>query len=180
MRTFVAVEIDNNSSLEKIQEFQKKNSFNSKPVKIEQIHFTLQFIGEIDGKMLEMVKKSLNTIIFSKIEIVLRGIGAFPNSRSPKIIWVGVNEKSDIMLNNLANKVRTSLNLIGLESNNQFKPHITIFRIKNKTNDLSSKLLKFKKTEFGNQVVSKIKLKKSDLTTNGPVYTDLMEVNARE
>ena len=47
MRTFVAVEIDNDSILQKIKSIQESVSFEAKPVRIDQIHFTLQFIGEI-------------------------------------------------------------------------------------------------------------------------------------
>jgi len=56
---------------------------------------------------------------------------------------------------------------------------VTIFRVKNKIEDLSSKLEKFSSCYFGKQTVSEIKLKKSELTPNGPIYTDLLVVKGK-
>ena len=47
MRVFIAVEITDEKILNEIQTFQKNLEINAKPTKINQIHFTLQFLGEI-------------------------------------------------------------------------------------------------------------------------------------
>ena len=47
MRVFIAIEILDTEILKKIQKFQDNLEINAKPVKIKQIHFTLQFLGEI-------------------------------------------------------------------------------------------------------------------------------------
>ena len=56
MRVFIAVELSNKNNLKKIQTFQENLEINAKPTKINQIHFTLQFLGEIDEKKCEKVK----------------------------------------------------------------------------------------------------------------------------
>jgi len=55
-----------------------------------------------------------------------------------------------------------------------------MFRVKNKIEDMSDKLEKFSSCYFGKQPVSDIKLKKSELTPNGPIYTDLLGVKGKQ
>jgi len=45
---------------------------------------------------------------------------------------------------------------------------------------MSDKLEKFSSCYFGKQTVSEIKLKKSELTPNGPIYTDLLVVKGKQ
>ena len=47
MRVFVAVEISKTQILNNVQKFQEDVKINAKPVRIDQIHFTLKFLGEI-------------------------------------------------------------------------------------------------------------------------------------
>ena len=51
MRTFVAIEVDDKGILQKIKSVQKSANFKASPIRIDQIHFTLQFLGEIDEKL---------------------------------------------------------------------------------------------------------------------------------
>ena len=69
---------------------------------------------------------------------------------------------------------------LGFFSDKPFKPHITVFRIKKKIGDISGELKSHKMINFGIQNISNIKLKKSTLTSSGPIYTDLVEVNAKK
>ena len=55
-----------------------------------------------------------------------------------------------------------------------------MFRIKNKIGDITNELEKLSRHYFGKQMISEIKLKKSELTPNGPIYTDLLVVKGRK
>ena len=94
------------------------------------------------------------------------------------MIWIGTNEGAD-ELEKLAEMIRIKLSQFGFQPDKKFKPHVTIFRVKNKIGDISSKLEKFSSYYFGKQTVSEIKLKKSELTSNGPIYTDLLVVKGK-
>ena len=76
--------------------------------------------------------------------------------------------------------IRTKLSQIGFHPDKKFKPHVTIFRVKNKIEGMPDKLEKFLSYNFGKQTVSEIKLKKSELTPNGPIYTDLLVVKGKQ
>ena len=178
MRTFVAIEISNDDVKKSIKDFQNDLKINAKPVNLEQLHFTLQFLGEISEEQAQKVIESLRKIEFSEFTINLKGIGAFPKPKFPRVIWVGTDEKGGKNLIELAKKVETVLKPLGLVSDKPFKPHITVFRIKKKIGDITEDLNKQRVTDFGMQKISSIKLKKSELTSEGPIYSDLEEVIA--
>ena len=179
MRVFIAVEISNEKILEKIQTFQRNVKINAKPTRVEQIHFTLQFLGEIDDAKCEQIKELLNEISFSEFNVSLKNVGGFPNLRNPRVIWIGLEKDGVEKLTDLANKIGTKLTSIGFEKDKKFKPHLTVFRIKKKIGNVSSIMRDFEAMEFGTETISKIKLKKSVLSPKGPEYSDLLEVNAR-
>ena len=179
MRVFVAVEISTEEILDRIHTLQEDVKINAKPIRVDQIHFTLKFLGEINETKCEDVKKVLNDMTFSQFEISLNGVGGFPNLKNPRVIWIGVEKKGEEKLIALANEVKMKLRALGFQKNGKFKPHLTIFRVKKKVDDISSIMKDFETVNFGTEIVSKIKLKKSVLSPKGPEYSDLLEVNAR-
>ena len=179
MRVFIAIEISNKKILEKIQTFQKNLKINAKPTRVDQIHFTLQFLGEIDDVKCQKIKDLLNKISFSQFDVSLKNVGGFPNLKNPRVIWIGIEKDGAEKLTDLANEIGTKLTTIGFEKDKKFKPHLTVFRIKKKIENISSIMSDFETMEFGIEKISKIKLKKSVLSPKGPEYSDLLEVNAK-
>jgi len=180
MRAFVAVEISNNNVINSIKKIQNKISIDAKPVESKNFHFTLQFLGEISDEMSLKIIQALNTINFSCFDVNLKGIGAFPKPKFPRVIWIGTDENGGNMLIRLAKNVEKVLKPLGFCPDKPFIPHITIFRIKKKVGDITKELDSQKMIDFGMQEVISFKLKKSDLTTNGPVYSDLEEFKAKK
>jgi len=179
MRVFVSIEISNNEVINSIKKFQKIIEIDAKPTESKNLHFTLQFLGEVSEQIIDKIIQSLNTIEFSKFDISLKGIGAFPKLKSPKIIWIGTDKKSGKMMTELSKKVEKALEPLGFSSEKPFKPHITVFRIKKKIGDITKEMENHKNVSFGIQEITSIKLKKSELTLNGPVYSDLMEIKTK-
>lgn len=104
MRTFVAIEISENDIKKSIKDFQNKLQINAKPINSDQLHFTLQFLGEISEEQVQKVIESLQTIKFSEFTINLKGIGAFPKPKFPRVIWIGTDEEGGKNLIELAKK----------------------------------------------------------------------------
>ena len=179
MRVFVAIEISKEEILKKIQTFQKNVGIDAKPTKIDQIHFTLEFLGEIDQVKYDQVKDVMEEISFSSFDISLKGVGVFPNLKNPRVIWIGIDENGAEKLISIANEVGIKLKALGFEKEKKFKPHLTVFRVKKKINDISSIMKEYETVEFGVQTISKIKVKRSVLSPKGPEYSDLLEVNAK-
>ena len=98
MRVFVAIEISNDDIIDAIKEFQKGINIEAKPVELKNLHFTLQFLGEISGEVTQKIIKSLKTIEFSSFDVNLKEIGAFPKPKFPRVIWIGTDEIGGNML----------------------------------------------------------------------------------
>jgi 2'-5' RNA ligase len=178
MRVFVAIEISSNEIINLISKFQSEIHINAKPVEPHNLHFTLQFLGEISQDITEKVMVSLNSVKFSNFMVNFKGVGVFPSLKFPRVVWIGTDENGGNLLIELAKKVENALTPLGFSVDKPFKPHITVFRIKNKIGDISKELDKFKSVDFGTQEVTGFKLKQSVLSSKGPIYSDLMEIKA--
>jgi len=93
MRTFVAAEINNVEVLNSIQKVQSDLDLRAKPVVLNNMHFTMLFLGEISEKISFKVQDALNSIQFEEFDVKFQGIGAFPNTRSPRVVWIGTDEQ---------------------------------------------------------------------------------------
>lgn len=179
MRTFVAVEICNEDLLSSIAKLQSDLAIKARPVSKQNMHFTLLFLGEIAEDVAEKVKKSLSTISFKPIQVSFTHLGAFPDPKYPRVIWIGVDEKGGTELVKLAAQVEQKLGPLGFKPDKPFKPHLTIFRIKERQDDLAEKITRHGKVNLGTDLISELKFKQSVLTSNGPIYSDLLVVRAQ-
>jgi 2'-5' RNA ligase len=179
MRTFVAVEICNKNTLDLIAKLQSDLQIRASPVSKQNMHFTLLFLGDIAEQAVHEVKKALSGISFKPIQLSFTHLGAFPNPRFPRVIWIGVDEAAAAQLVGLAVQVEQKLEPLGFKQDKPFKPHLTIFRVKNKEDGISDKIAKYSKTNLGTDIITELKFKQSVLTSNGPIYSDLLVVKSR-
>jgi len=179
VRTFIAIEVNDQDVLNSIHKIQAELNIKAKPVELHNMHFTVQFLGEVSKEMIGKISDALNSIEFSAVWISFASIGVFPKPNFPRVIWIGTNNGIN-ELEKLAEMIRSKLSQLGFSPDKKFKPHVTIFRVKNKIEGLPDKLEKFSSYHFGKQTVSEIKLKKSELTPKGPIYTDLLVVKGKQ
>ncbi|MFX1454533.1 MAG: RNA 2',3'-cyclic phosphodiesterase [Promethearchaeota archaeon] len=187
IRTFIALELKEQETIENISSFAsrlKKNQPNLKLVKPENLHMTVKFLGNISEslapKIYEILKKDINEKHFQgkEFKYFLKGVGQFNRF---SVIWIKL--VGDIpFLQQLKDSVEDLLNLrlnIDRDKRTQFKPHLTIGRLKRqkinyRTFDIFKKLINENKSEeFGIFNISQIKFKKSVLSPQGPQYFDL-------
>ena len=179
MRIFVAIEINDKNVLDSISKIQSELKINAKPVKIQNLHFTVQFLGEVSDHIVEKISRELCGLEFTPFSISFSGVGVFPKPNNPRVVWVGTNDGIS-KLEELVVGIQKKLSCFGFSPDKKFKPHVTIFRIKNKIGDITNELEKLSGYYFGKQMISEVKLKKSELTPNGPIYTDLLVVKGRK
>ena len=179
MRTFVAIEVSDKNVLNSIHKIQTELNIKAKPVELHNMHFTVQFLGEVSEEMVGKISDALKQYRIFSFSISFASIGVFPKPNFPRVIWIGTDDGVN-ELEKLAEMIRSKLSQLGFSPDKKFKPHVTIFRVKNKIEDLSSKLEKFSSCSFGKQLISEIKLKKSELTPKGPIYTDLLVVKGKK
>jgi RNA 2',3'-cyclic 3'-phosphodiesterase len=182
VRAFIAVDVSNKNGIENLQQELlrsiKWSPREVKPVEKQNFHFTLIFLSTVDLDTIDKIKAKLLELQFKPIKVVYSGLGGFPSSDFARVIWIGVDEKGGKDLVSLAELVISKMAEIGFESK-PFTPHLTIFRIKSKNLKLNTIISKYNHKTFGSDVISKIHLKKSDLTPAGPVYHDIFTVYAK-
>jgi len=179
MRTFVAVEISDEGVIKKISDLQSSIKIKAKPVEPHNLHFTLQFLGEVSEEVSKKISQALLTIEFPSFKVSFQGLGVFPKPKFPRVIWIGTDDKGGEKLVELAKKVEKVLEPLGFKSDKPFRPHVTIFRIKSKIGDITKDLEELKNLDFGIQEIKNFKFKQSVLQHSGPVYSDIKVVELK-
>jgi 2'-5' RNA ligase len=91
----------------------------------ETFHVTLQFLGET--KKLDEIRNALQEVKGAAVPMAFRGSGFFPNPKSPRVLWVGI--ESNEHLQKLANSIGAALKPLGFERDaGPYKPHLTLAR----------------------------------------------------
>lgn len=179
IRTFIAIELnqETHSELSSLQSALKKSDADVKWVTPEIIHLTLKFLGYIDGEKINEVQKILSEVVknFKPFALSLKEIGAFPKLDYPRVIWAGVDEgKDEAKL--IAKELEDKLEKIGIpKEDREFHPHITLGRVKSpKNKDKLKNIIETTRFEPKSKVnVDHLTLFKSQLATQGPIYTPL-------
>jgi len=178
-RSFVAVECLGilYSRFEEAQGRLKATGASVKLVEVENIHITLKFLGDIEDHQVEEVSNVIEGITFEPFEFTVEGVGVFPNLKRPKTIWAGITSGVG-ELAHIFNEVNEGLAKLGFEKERRrFHPHLTIARVRSGQNrdKLVDELIALEEMEIGKVKVDRIYLKKSVLTSKGPIYSNLAE-----
>ena len=184
MRAFIAVELSNTDGIEQLQQDlvteSKWLSGNFVPVKSQNLHFTLIFLGNIGLETSHKVQVILSDIKFKPLNLILRGVGAFPHPDHARVIWVGVDENGRRAMVNLAQQINSKLSRIEIDPGRPFKPHLTIFRAKGIPLKLRSEVVsKYRDNTIAQDTIERVHFKRSELTSSGPVYSNIFTVQAR-
>jgi 2'-5' RNA ligase len=182
IRSFLAIELPK-PILRKIEEVQgdlRLTHADVRWVSPEKIHLTLKFFGNIEESRIDSIFKSIeellqNTLPFS---LKVRGVGAFPQMKNPRVIWMGLVEEGEV-LTSLQKQIETQLEKIGFQPEDRpFHPHLTLGRMRSSRGkeELAGRMEKHKEEEFGDLQVERVVLFKSDLKPTGPIHTPLGDV----
>jgi 2'-5' RNA ligase len=183
MRTFLSYDIDEPSFLNKVREFQKNllsTGADLKIVRPEILHFTIRFLGEVNEaekeKIISVLEGNVSPI---DVQVKFKGVGTFPSEKRISVIWIGSDEISAKKLSwqakILNSKLEQEIPSLPRENNERFNPHVTIARMKSgrNKNQLVEFLQQHRDEDFGTAKIEKLRLKLSELTPEGPNYSDL-------
>jgi 2'-5' RNA ligase len=178
-RAFIAVEAKSSPRLEEFSKAVKGSGAMLKMVDLGHIHITLKFLGDTDEALIpeiESIMKSAATGI-PPFTMTVKGSGAFPNLKRISVVWAGLEGAEP--LGTVAARLEHGLEPLGFPpEKRKFSPHVTVARVKGGRNirELAEIVKDWEMGEFGQVPVDRIILKKSVLTPQGPVYSDVAVV----
>lgn len=180
VRAFLAFDIEDFSIKKKLNEMQKigvQTGADLKLVESDNIHITIRFLGDISLSMADNIFFEIQQVQFERIQVQLGGLGIFPSLSYPRVLWVGITFGVE-QLQDIFRQIETRLQKMGFPPDEKgFSPHLTIARVHSARNKqfLVNFVTKNAKYNFGFFQVECLRLKRSDLTPKGPIYTTLKE-----
>ena len=182
LRCFLAIELPKTivKKIEEVQRDLKTSHADVKWVYPENIHLTLKFFGNIEESRVDPILQSIGGLIqrTSPFSMKVQGIGAFPHSKNPRVIWMGLIDGKEVLAT-FQKELEGTLAKIGFEPEDRpFQPHLTLGRVKTSRgkDDLIGKMEKHREEEFGDFAVEEVILFKSELKPTGPIYTPLRKL----
>ena len=186
IRTFLAIDL-NASIREALNDFQSQaNSI--LPVRWiapESMHVTVKFLGDIQECQVTTLHEALQGVIkeMSPFSLMIKGLGGFPSLQRPRVLWAGVSGEVD-HLEVFVSCVESALRASGFaQETRPYHPHLTLSRIKSNSREIGKILeasgLLQQECVFGELVVDRLCLFRSQLGSSGPQYSCLWDLPFR-
>ena len=156
----------------------KKTSIDARWVRPEGIHLTVVFMGDVREEDLSPMGEFIGAVCsrYGPFTVALEGMGCFPNSRNPRVLWLGVEGTLERM-SRFRDDVQRGLTPFGVqEEKRDFRPHLTLGRFKKplkKSGDLEKLLSENRGLTSPACSLNELVLFKSDLRPGGAVYTKM-------
>jgi 2'-5' RNA ligase len=99
-------------------------------VRDDNLHLTLKFFGEVTPDRLQPIEEAIRVANEGSAPLAMRldELGAFPNARRPRVLWVGLEAPPALEL--LQDRLERQCGAIGFEpEGSPFRPHITLGRV---------------------------------------------------
>lgn len=180
IRSFLAFELPNaiKGEISRVSKDLRQSRINAKWVKIENIHLTVIFMGNISLNDMDSIKGEVNKSCMESgtFDVSLKGMGCFPGPKNPRVLWLGLDgdfEKMTIF----RDKLQKSLLKFGIKQEKRpFRPHLTLGRFRKKVSDrsvLQDCIYSYNDLKSPAFSLKELILFKSELKTGGAVYTKL-------
>jgi 2'-5' RNA ligase len=180
IRSFLAFDIENDTVLNRLATAQSllvQTGADMKLVEPQNIHVTVRFLGNITPTMPEKIFEEMKKIQFAPFNVKIKGLGAFPTPHYARVVWAGITDGAD-QQKSVFSQLEPRLRGLGFTPDHRgFSPHLTIARVRSGRNkaQLSQFITENANYEFGAINAKCLRLKKSDLTPRGPIYSTLKE-----
>ena len=178
-RLFIGIPIESTKSVQQVELWKEDACLNRNVLNWTipgNWHITLFFLGSTEESAIpllqQLIEESFRDVKAYQTELM--GVGVFPNTHNPKVLWLGLEDIQPII--SAYSQLGESLQQNGFSFDQKpLKPHLTIARVK-KTDHPSafqSLLDKYQKTVFDRIEIKSVALFESISTSDGPVYRPL-------
>lgn len=178
-RLFIGIPVQSEKAVQAAETWRQNELLNHTVLKWanpENWHITLIFLGNTPESEIVLLEKLIEDS-FSEIHAFrteLSGVGVFPNTHNPKVLWLGFENLQTLMPGNIRMRELLQQNGFSLDDK-PLKPHLTLARVKNIQHRASFEaLLKhYQQSTFGMVEINRVVLYESISTKDGPVYRPL-------
>jgi 2'-5' RNA ligase len=180
IRSFIAFDMENEAVRNKLATVQKRLAQTGADLKLvepQNIHVTVRFLGDINQNVVEKIYAEMQKTQFTPFNVQIKSLGAFPDLRYPRVVWAGITEGAD-ELKAVFSQLEPRLRSLGFAPDHKgFSPHLTIARVRSGRNkaQLAEFVAENANYDFGAIKAECLRLKRSDLTPRGPIYSTLKE-----
>lgn len=182
IRAFIAIELplEIHSQLENVvKRLKAARAVSVRWVASGNIHLTLKFLGDTEPANLKQLSVLLSEVAsrYNPMTLVINGLGAFPNNKRPRVIWIGVEIPTQ--MKDLRWDIEGAAERIGCPPEGRdFSPHLTLGRVqknatRENTENISAALAAITVGELGRFQSTGFTLFRSDLRPSGSIYTPL-------
>ena len=182
IRSFIAIELPDEirHALAEVQKHLRRDVAGVRWVEPGSIHLTLKFLGDIPAEQIQPIVAAAMGAVQDEppVSLGVSGLGAFPNPRRPRVIWVGI-EGDVARLGRLQARLEEALEPLGFPREERaFRPHLTVGRVKDprRPPDLTRPLADVAVPRCNSFDVREILLYKSDFRPTGAIYTKLQHL----
>ncbi len=173
-RVFSAVDIEEEEVLNKLEKIRDRLDLGFSPVKKENMHLTLEFFENVDDSEARKIESAMSNVDVEPFEMEIQGLGAFPSEDYIRVVWAGVNSHKIFDLHK-----QVKLHDVSSDNKHEFKPHITLLRVKDVSQEKKKKLKRVidehRDESFGKVKVDSLKLFESLRTGKGSNYREISE-----
>ncbi|WP_413577377.1 RNA 2',3'-cyclic phosphodiesterase [Bdellovibrio sp. HCB290] len=144
-------------------------------VPLENYHITVSFMGECPEENIPALSQALQDACAQTqpFHLKIEDMGAFSSEHDARTLWLGVQNKKCLgEFKDLLDGMLKERNLLTFIDKREFKPHLTIARLRN-PRSVKDMLSPFKRKSFGKIQVNEIVLYESKLAGAFPVYTPI-------
>ena len=146
----------------------------------DKIHLTLKFLGDVPEQRIPTILSAVSNACnpLPPFDIRLAGLGCFPNARKPRVVWVGIDERTG-QLHTLYRRIEEAMAACGFEAEKRpFRPHLTLARVAQRASRQQAELLGAtashrKLGTIGVMQANAVFVVKSTLHSQGAQYQDL-------
>jgi 2'-5' RNA ligase len=177
IRAFIAVTLSESviEEIAKIHKLLQEAKGDIRWTRVESLHLTLKFLGNIERRQVEPILGVLNKLVGTQppLHLIAQGLGVFPNSKRPRVLWVGLKGEG---LSELVEAIETSLMPLDFPpEDREFAPHLTLGRIRSPRGweRVFALMKEHENRVFGESTIEKVMLYQSTLQPKGAIYTAL-------